>query len=148
MIRRATRDDLPAIVTLLADDPLGAGREDTREPLAQAYTQAFEAIDADPDICLVVMERRGAVIGTLQLSMTPGLSRQGALRATIEAVRIHSDARGAGLGTVLIDWAIAEARRRGCAMVQLTSDLDRTDAHRFYRGLGFQQSHAGFKKVL
>ncbi|MDO6586005.1 GNAT family N-acetyltransferase [Salipiger sp. 1_MG-2023] len=148
MIRRATRDDLPAIVALLADDPLGAAREETGGALAQAYTQAFEAIESDPNICLMVMDRGGAVIGTLQLSMTPSLSRKGALRATIEAVRIHADARGAGLGTTLIDWAIAEARRRGCALVQLTSDLSRTDAHRFYRRLGFQQSHAGFKKPL
>lgn len=148
MIRRARRDDVAAIVAMLADDPLGARREAPGPPLPDRYMAAFDAIDADPNQLLAVADRDGTVIGTLQLTLTPGLSRQGALRATIEAVRVHASARGQGLGTALIDWAIAQARQRGCVMVQLTSDLSRTDAHRFYRRLGFSQSHAGFKKPL
>jgi GNAT superfamily N-acetyltransferase len=90
----------------------------------------------------------GAVVGTLQLTVIPGLARRGALRGQVEAVRVRSDQRGTGLGTRLMDWAIEESRRRGCALVQLTSDSSRVDAHRFYEGLGFVASHQGFKLAL
>ncbi|WP_369208088.1 GNAT family N-acetyltransferase, partial [Streptomyces sp. PU-14G] len=124
---------------MLADDPLGAGRE-TPADLAP-YRAAFHRIDPDPQQHLVVAERDGEAVGTLHLTVIPGLSRRGASRALIEAVRIHADARGEGLGTWLIEWAIAEARRQGCVLVQLTSDATRVDAHRFYERLGFEASH-------
>ncbi len=145
-VRRATAEDLPEIVAMLADDPLGATRESPDDPAP--YREAFARIDADPNQHLVVAERDGRTVGTLQLTVIPGLSRRGASRALIEAVRIHADARGLGLGTQLITWAIDEAGRQGCALVQLTSDATRVEAHRFYERLGFEASHLGFKKPL
>ncbi|MGW3570623.1 N-acetyltransferase family protein [Streptomyces sp. NPDC000941] len=145
-IRRATADDIPAIVAMLADDPLGARRE-SPDDLAP-YQAAFERIDHDPGQRLVVAVRDGRTVGTLQLTVIPGLSRRGATRSIIEAVRIHSDERGGGLGTQLIQWAVDESRREGCVLVQLTSDATRTDAHRFYERLGFEASHVGFKLAL
>lgn len=147
-IRRATFADLPAIVAMLADDPLGGSREDVSEPLLPAYLSAFAAIDADPDQMLAVMTDGDTVIGTLQLTFVRGLSRKGALRGQIEAVRIAAGRRGAGLGQELIQWAVEECGRRGCAMVQLTTDRSRKDAHRFYDRLGFEATHLGYKKTL
>ncbi|SMX39254.1 GNAT family N-acetyltransferase [Maliponia aquimaris] len=147
-LRRATAEDLPALVALLADDPLGAAREDASLPLADCYTQAFDAIDADPNQLLVVATRDGTVIGCLQLSFLPGLSRRGAWRGQIESVRVAPSARGLGLGRQMIDWAIETCRTRGCTLVQLTSDTSRPDAHRFYESLGFVPSHTGFKLPL
>lgn len=109
---------------------------------------AFEEISADPNQYLAVLEVDGSVAGTLQLTFTPGLSRLGTKRATVEAVRIHQDRRGSGLGRRLIEWAIAEARSRGCGLVQLTTDAGRADAHRFYERLGFKASHVGMKLQL
>lgn len=145
-IRPATADDLPVLVGMLADDPLGAARE-SPDDLAP-YRAAFARIAADPNQHLVIAERDGRPAGTLQLTVVPGLSRQGADRALVEAVRVHTDERGTGLGTELLNWAVAEARRRGCALVQLTSDATRVDAHRFYERLGFEASHLGFKMLL
>lgn len=149
IIRPATAEDIPAIVAMLADDPLGAQREDPAD--LTAYRQAYARIAADPRQRLVTAHREAdpaTVIGTLQLSVIPGLSRRGSSRALIEAVRVASDERGAGLGARLIGWAVEEARRQGCALVQLTSDATRTDAHRFYERLGFTASHVGFKLPL
>jgi GNAT superfamily N-acetyltransferase len=145
VIRRARAHDVPAIVDMLADDPLGAQRESPGDP---AYTSAFAAIDADPRQLLAVAESGGEVVGTLQLTFIPGLSRRGATRALIEAVRVRSDQRGSGLGRRLAEWAIAAARERGAAVVQLTSDASRVDAHRFYERLGFVASHVGMKLFL
>jgi len=145
-IRPATRDDVPAIVAMLADDPLGAAREDLGDP--QAYDAAYDRVVADPGQHLVVAERDGSVVGTLQLSVIPGLSRRGATRSIIEGVRVARDERGSGLGTELVTWAVEESRRLGCTLVQLTSDSSRTDARRFYERLGFAASHVGFKLQL
>ncbi|MEU0199077.1 MULTISPECIES: GNAT family N-acetyltransferase [unclassified Streptomyces] len=145
-IRAAVADDVPAIVGMLADDPLGAQRE-SPDDLAP-YLTALERLSADPNQHLVVAVRGGRVVGTLQLTVIPGLSRRGATRSVIEGVRIHADERGSGLGTQLIEWAIAESRDQGCQLVQLTSDKTRTDAHRFYERLGFTASHTGFKLPL
>jgi GNAT superfamily N-acetyltransferase len=147
VIRRATLDDVPAIIAMLADDPLGATRESPAD--LSPYQRAFGAIDADPNQLLVVADRNDEVIGTLQLTFIPGLSRQGATRALVEAVRVAAPARSTGLGTTLMEWSIAEARARGCVVLQLTSDKTRTDAHRFYTDrLGFTNSHEGFKLAL
>ncbi len=146
VVRRAARDDVPAIVALIAADQLGAAREGG--DLAP-YERAFAAIDADPaQLLAVATDEAGAVAGTLQLTVIPGLARRGALRAQIEAVRVREDLRGQGLGHALLAWAIEEARRRGCALVQLTSDKRRAEAHRFYGRLGFTASHEGFKLRL
>ncbi|WIX79014.1 GNAT family N-acetyltransferase [Amycolatopsis carbonis] len=145
-VRKARRDDVEAIVRMLIDDQLGATRDsaDDLEP----YLRAFEAIDGDPQQLLVVATSNDEPVATLQLTIIPGLARQGALRGQIEAVRVRSDHRSAGLGGDLIQWAIDESRRRGCALVQLTSDTSRTAAHRFYERLGFVASHTGFKLHL
>ncbi|MER5447847.1 GNAT family N-acetyltransferase [Streptomyces sp. NPDC002766] len=145
-IRPATADDVPEIVAMLADDPLGAQRE-SPDDLAP-YLAALERLTADPNQHLVVAVRERRVVGTLQLTIVPGLSRRGATRSIIEAVRIHADERGSGLGTQLIEWAIDASRREGCQLVQLTSDNTRADAHRFYERLGFTASHVGFKLPL
>ncbi|MEW2510213.1 GNAT family N-acetyltransferase [Streptomyces sp. NPDC046870] len=145
-IRAATADDLPAIVAMLADDPLGVQRESPGD--LTPYRNALERLVADPHQHVVVAVREGRVIGTLQLTIIPGLSHKGATRALIEAVRIHADERGSGLGGRLIEWAIDTSRQLGCQMVQLTSDKTRTDAHRFYERLGFTASHEGFKLRL
>lgn len=148
--RRARRADLPAIVALLAADPLGRAREDVASPLSQAYWDAFDAIDADGNQLLAIAEdaEGGAVIGVMQITFVPGLSRKGAWRGQIEGVRVAEAARGSGLGRRFFEWAIARCRDRGCALVQLTSDATRPDAHRFYEALGFVPSHVGFKLGL
>lgn len=142
----ATTDDVSEIVAMLADDPLGAQRE-SPDDLAP-YRTALERLSADPNQHLVVATRKDRVVGTLQLTVIPGLSRRGATRSIVEGVRIHADERGSGLGTLLIEWAIEESRRQNCQLVQLTSDNTRTDAHRFYERLGFTASHVGFKLSL
>jgi GNAT superfamily N-acetyltransferase len=145
-IRPAALEDLPAIVAMLADDPLGTQRESPDD--LTPYTPAYERLARDPNQQLVVAVREGQVVGTLQLTIIAGLSRRGATRSIIEAVRIRADERGSGLGTRFIEWAVDESRRQGCQLVQLTSDTSRTEAHRFYERLGFTASHVGFKMSL
>ncbi|WP_406171398.1 GNAT family N-acetyltransferase [Streptomyces sp. NBC_00996] len=145
-IRAAVAEDVPAIVAMLADDPLGAQRE-SQDDLTP-YLAALERLSADRNQRLVVAVRERRVVGTLQLTVIPGLSRKGATRSIIEGVRVHADERGSGLGTQLIEWAIDESRRLDCQLAQLTSDVTRTDAHRFYERLGFTASHVGFKLPL
>lgn len=147
-IRPATAEDVGAIAALFAEDEIGAMREAPAD--RASYDRAFAAVAADPRELLVVAERDGRVVATLQLSILPGLSRRGATRGQLEAVHVHPSERGAGTGTgtMLVEWAMAEARRRGCALVQLTSDATRVDAHRFYQRLGFEASHVGFKRTL
>jgi len=147
-IRRAEEGDLPAIVAMLADDPLGRSREDASQPLGHAYRDAFAVVDADPNQFLAVMTDGGRVIGTLQISYLAGLSLQGAWRGQIEAVRVAADRRGERLGQRLLEWAIGQCRERGCRVVQLTTNKSRADAHRFYERLGFKASHIGYKLNL
>jgi GNAT superfamily N-acetyltransferase len=144
-LRRAVPDDLPEVVALLAADQLGVHREAADD--LQPYRAAFDAITADPAHLLVVVEA-GRVVGTMQLSFIPGLARRGAWRAQIEAVRVRENVRNRGVGARMIGWAIDESRRRGCALVQLTTDKRRLDAHRFYERLGFVASHEGMKLAL
>ena len=144
LLREARREDVPEIVALLADDAIGAGREGP----ADAYCAAFELIAADPGNRLLVAEAAGRIVGTLQLTMIPGLSRHGMLRAQIEGVRVGADQRGQGLGRRMIERAIDLAREQGCGLVQLTSDKRRPDAIRFYESLGFTASHEGLKISL
>lgn len=148
-LRRATSQDLRALVVLLAADPLGSSRESaTVDEDLQPYRRAFDAIDADPAQLLVVATKGTEIVGTMQLSFIPGLARHGALRAQIEAVRVHESHRSHGLGAAMFTWAIEEARHRGCALVQLTTDKTRSDAQRFYDRLGFVASHEGLKLQL
>jgi ribosomal protein S18 acetylase RimI-like enzyme len=142
-IRRARRDDVGKIVAMLADDPLGRGRERIERPLPEAYFHAFAKVDADPNLELVVAEEEGRVVGCLQLCILPGLSSQGASRGLIEDVRVAADCRSRGIGARLVRWAIDEANARGCKLVELLTHQSRVDAQRFYERLGFSRSHLG-----
>ena len=148
VFRRAVHDDLPDIVRLLADDTLGAEREQYVSPLPDSYCMAFATIDADPNNELIVAEIDGRIVGTLQLTYIPGMTYLGSWRALIEAVRIDRSVRSTGIGRRLIRWAVEQAARRGCRMVQLTSNKTRADAIRFYESLGFVASHEGLKLHL
>lgn len=148
VVRDATAADLPALLALLADDALGAARDAPSGTDQGTYHAAFEAIDRDPAHRLLVCEHAGGVIAMLQLSFIPGLSRRGALRAQIEAVRTAADYRGRGVGSGFVSWAINHARANGCTLVQLTTNKTRCDAHRFYVALGFEASHEGMKLEL
>jgi GNAT superfamily N-acetyltransferase len=148
-MRPARREDVGAIVGLLADDDLGSGREVVSAPPAPSYLEAFDRVAADPrNLLMVAEDTRGVVAGTLQITFIPGLSNQGAELAVVEAVRIDSSLRGQGLGHVMMQWAMDEARRRGCRNIELFAHLDRVDAHRFYESLGFVRSHAGMRRPL
>ena len=146
-LRDATEADLPAIVALLADDALGSGREEPGPPLPAVYAQAFRRMAAQGGRILLLLDG-DTVLGCLQLNILHGVSSRGMARAQVEGVRVAGTRRGEGLGAQLLRHAIAEARAAGCGTVQLTTNLSRTDAQRFYRGLGFVQSHAGMKLAL
>jgi ribosomal protein S18 acetylase RimI-like enzyme len=146
--RNATRDDLPAIVRLLADDDLGRTRERVAEPLPRPYLEAFERAEAQAGNRHIVAELDGAVVACLQLIILPGLSRLGMLRAQLEGIRVAKELRGQGVGTLLLRYAIEEARREGCRLVQLTSDLQRPETQRLYQKLGFHATHIGMKLRL
>lgn len=145
-VAEAAAEHVPHIVALLADDPMGRDRE-TGDPAA--YEAAFAVIDADPtEHLLVLLDDSDAVVGTVQLGFVRSLSRGGALRAQIEAVRVSATLRGRGVGRAFLGFVIDRARREGAVLVQLTSDLRRSDAIRFYESLGFVHSHAGLKLPL
>ena len=151
IFRSATRADVPAILALLDDDEIARSRSAgavVSEAVDAAGWAAFEAIDADPRNELIVADDAGTVVGTCQLTFIPSLSRRGAERMTIEAVRVRTDLRGRGVGRAMMAWALERARERGCGLAQLTTDRRRTDAHRFYASLGFEPSHLGFKLTL
>lgn len=147
-IRKASKQDLPAIVRLLAHDPLGATRERLETPLPAAYGEAFQAMENQGGNDVIVALEENQVIGCLQLTLIPGLSRLGMKRAQIEGVRVAEDHRGKRIGEALMEHAITLAREDGCGLVQLTTDKSRPDAHRFYERLGFTITHAGMKLVL
>ena len=147
-VRAARRADVPAIVHLLPDDTLGASRDHPTDPLSQAYWDAFDAISAQGGNELLVAEADGEVVGCLQLTVIPGLSRMGAFRGQIEGVRVSSKHRGQRIGEALVEAATDRARTLGCVLVQLTTDKRRVDAHRFYERLGFESTHIGMKRAI
>lgn len=146
--RPATIKDLPAIVRMLADDFLGSQRERYEEPLPESYLKAFAEIDSSPNNELIVAEIDGEVIGTMQLTFIPNIAFQGGKRMLIESVRVDSKLRGQGIGKKFMEFAINRAKEKDCLFVQLTTAADRTDAHRFYKDLGFTASHVGMKLKL
>ena len=146
--RKAVRSDIPAVVAILSDDELGAGRELSGEADLEAYVRAFEEISTDPNQFLCVVTEGVEVVGTLQLTFIPGLSHAGARRGQIESVRVSSVHRGKGIGEALFAWAVDRCRERGCSIVQLTTDRRREGAQRFYERLGFVDSHIGYKLKL
>ena len=139
---------MPEIVRMLADDFLGATRERYETPLPESYVKAFEEIDADKNNELIVAESDGAIVGTLQITFTPSISFQGGKRATVESVRVDEKNRGRGISKELMKWAINRAKEKNCFAMQLTTNADRRDAHRFYENLGFKGSHLGMKLYL
>ncbi|MFC9705978.1 GNAT family N-acetyltransferase [Streptomyces sp. NPDC056943] len=145
-LRPATRAELPAVLALLADEDTVV--DPASITVTEAYERAFADIEADPRNEMLVLTDGETVLGCLQITYIPGLGKGGAERALIEAVRIRADRRGGGLGRELVERAVARARARGCALVQLTSNKQRTEAHRFYASLGFARSHDGFKLPL
>ncbi len=146
IFRKATIEDLPVIIKMIANDSLGKTRENFTSPLPKAYTEAFKNIDADPNQELIVLENIDSeIIGTLQLSYIQYLTYQGGIRAQIEAVRIREDLRGKGIGRQLFEWAINRAKQRGAHLLQLTTDKKRPEAIQFYEKLGFKASHEGMK---
>jgi GNAT superfamily N-acetyltransferase len=148
LFRPASREDISAIVRLLAEDDLGSQREHYAEPLPESYYIAFEQIDRDPNHKLIVAEQNGEVIGTLHLMFLPSLSFQGGPRAQVESVRVGRRVRNQGIGRAMMLWTIEYARQRGCHLMQLTSHKSRVEAHRFYERLGFTVSHVGMKLIL
>ncbi|HEY0428935.1 MAG TPA: GNAT family N-acetyltransferase [Pyrinomonadaceae bacterium] len=160
--RQATHEDLPEIVRMLSDDFLGATREKYENPLPESYTKAFAEINADKNNELIVAvlsepsavasgsnaQSNGFIVGTLQITFTPSISFQGGKRATVESVRVNEKYRGRGIGKELMKWAINRAREENCFAMQLTTNADRKDAHRFYENLGFKGSHLGMKLYL
>jgi GNAT superfamily N-acetyltransferase len=176
--RQAAREDLPEIVRMLADDFLGATRERYETPLPESYVKAFEEIDADKNNELIVAvlseppavaggldadsqdadaypsatadgsDKDGAIVGTLQITFTPSISFQGGKRATVESVRVDEKYRGRGIGKELMLWAINRAKEENCFALQLTTNAERKEAHRFYERLGFDGSHLGMKIYL
>ncbi|MVM34517.1 GNAT family N-acetyltransferase [Spirosoma sp. HMF4905] len=146
--RLATENDLVTIIKLLADDALGALRENIELPLSENYTRAFTRISNDANQELTVGEINGEIVGTFHLTFIQYLTHQGSLRAQIEAVRVHSAYRGQGIGTKLFTYAIDRAREKGCNMVQLTTDKKRPKAIQFYETLGFVATHEGMKLKL
>ncbi len=145
IFRLAARADVPAIVALLSDDPLGAAREGSD---LTPYLAAFDEISANSMHQLLVVERAGRVIATCQLTILPGLSRKGARRALVEAVRVEADARSSGVGAALMAEVEARALAAGASLVQLTTDKSRTRAHAFYDRLGYSPTHIGYKKQI
>ena len=148
VFRRASRNDVPEIVRMLASDALGAQRETLSSPLPESYYAAFEAIERDPNNELVIAELHERIAGFLQITFIPNMTYRGGWRALIEGVRVAAEVRSRGVGRALLTWAIDRARQRGCHLVQLTSDKTRPDAIRFYESLGFVASHEGMKLHL
>jgi GNAT superfamily N-acetyltransferase len=148
LLRKATRQDVLAIIHLLSEDPLGSQRERYQQPLSQKYYDAFQEIDDDQNNELLVAEVNGKIIGILQLTFIPYLTFQGGKRAQIEAVHVDGRYRNQGIGNRMIEWAILRARQENCHLVQLTTNKQRTDAHRFYERFGFVASHEGMKLAL
>lgn len=147
-MRLAVEADLPAILGLLSADPISASRAGQTAEVSERVRQAFSALQVTDDHALWVAEANGEVVGTYQLSMLPGLARDGMWRALVESVHVRADQRGMGVGERMMRHAIEQARARGCGLLQLTSDKRRTDAHRFYQRLGFVASHEGMKLAL
>ena len=133
---------------MLADDPLGAGRERAVDPIPESYAEAFSAIARDPNNELLIADDADAIAGFLQLTFVPGITHQGGLRAMIEGVRVRPALQGRGIGAALVEHAVERARDRGCRLVQLTTDKSRSEALAFYESLGFRASHEGLKLPL
>lgn len=147
IFRSATKNDVPLIIKMMANDKLGKLRENYQKPLPESYYAAFEIINSDPNQELMVVEKENdfEIAGTFQLTFIPYLSYQGKLRAQIENVFVREDLTGQGIGKKMFEWAIERAKQRNAHLLQLTSDKQRPRAIKFYENLGFTASHEGMK---
>lgn len=145
IFRKATKNDVPYIIKLMANDKFGKLRENYQEPLPESYYEAFDIINSDPNQELMVAENDAEIMGTFQLTFIPYLSYQGRLRAQIENVFVREDLTGQGIGKKMLEWAIESAKSRNAHLLQLTSDKQRPRAIKFYEDLGFTSSHEGMK---
>ena len=146
--RSAKPEDLPFIVGLIVEDSLVATSDSVAAASGPDYRAALTAIDADPHQEMILVEREGEPVGCFQLSYIPGLTRRGQWRGQIEVVHVAAVHRNQGIGSEMMRWAIARCREHRCELIQLRSNKKRQDAHRFYRRLGFELSHDGFKLQL
>lgn len=151
-LRAARAADLAAIVRLHEGDEFGRRRDVWSDGNRPAYEAAFAAIAGSPDNALFVAVEDGdegeAVVGVFQITLIPSIAARGGARARVEGVQVHADRRSAGIGAMMMAHAESWARGRGAASIELGSNKARIDAHRFYRRLGYDQSHEGFKKRL
>ncbi len=145
IFRKATKNDVPYIIKLMANDKFGKLRENYQEPLPESYYEAFDIINSDPNQELMVAENDAEIMGTFQLTFIPYLSYQGRLRAQIENVFVREDLTGQGIGKKMFEWAIERAKAQKAHLLQLTSDKQRPRAIKFYEDLGFTASHEGMK---
>ena len=146
--RQAQQADLPAIVSLLLQDALGQTREQSGETLNAAYLKAFDAIDADPNQYLMVVEREKKILASCHLSIIPSLTFIGATRLQIEAVRVDQQHRGRGIGTWMINAAIAYGTSKDARIIQLTMNKKRLKSKYFYEKMGFTSTHEGYKMMI
>jgi GNAT superfamily N-acetyltransferase len=146
--RAATQADLPFIIAQIVNDSVIAIDDDPADAMGEGYLKALAAIEADPNQEMFIVEEKGQRVGCFQLTYIPGLMRHGMWRGLIEVVHVIPERRSSGIGSAMMRWALERCRERGCGMVQLTSNKQRADAHRFYERLGFSKSHEGFKFLL
>lgn len=145
-VQRAGRADVPALVALLSDDEIGRTREGGE---MARYEEAYDAIARDSSHYLAVVRAEDdRIIGTMQLTIIPGLSRGGTTRLQIEGVRVAATERSHGVGTAMLEWAHDHGRHRGATLAQVTTDRSRERAEAFYARLGYDNSHIGFKRTL
>jgi GNAT superfamily N-acetyltransferase len=150
-LRLARREDVPRIAALIMQGSATEARtaaEVEAEATHPDYLRGYDEIDASPANHLFVAERGGTVIGTWQVTLIPGIIARGRRRAKLESVHVAPESRGLGLGRLMVGHALAFAKEQGAGLIELSSNKNRTDAHRFYRDLGFDQSHEGFKMTL
>ena len=147
--RKATKEDLPAIIEMIANDALGQLRERFEDPLPKEYYSAFERINTDKNQELIVIENsEGEVVATFQLSFLQYLTYVGGIRCLVENVHVREDQTGKGIGKQMFQWIIERAKEKNVHLIQLTSNKLRPNAIRFYEGLGFKATHEGFKLHL
>ena len=147
--RKATREDLPAIIEMIANDDLGRLREQYQDPLPKEYYRAFELIDQDINQELYVLDNsEGEVVASFQLNFLQYLTYMGGIRCLVENVHVKKGETGKGIGRQMFQWIIERAKDKQVHLIQLTSNKLRPDAIRFYKGLGFNATHEGFKLHL
>ena len=146
--RKATFNDLPKIIELLAEDELGATREVVGTTPNLKYIEAFHKIDEDPHHYLMVVEEAGSVIATCHLTLLPSLTMKGSTRLQIEAVRVQASHRSQGIGEAMFQKIFEFAKTHEVSILQLTTNKKRSRAKQFYERLGFKASHEGMKQVF